>query len=345
MVLGVIAAVALLRGAPALAQTTPSDDAFLQGKALMEQGHTEEACRKFAESLALERRGGTLLNLGVCWEKQGRYATALRLLHEARTRALKDGRPERVALADERLRQVEGRVSWLTVRVAPAAAAPDLTLACDGEDLPRESWGTLRAVDPGPHTIVAAAAGRARFEVTIQVGPAGDAQIVEIPAPTASPPTPAPAPVPVAAPAPAPTAAPALVAAAPPARDPTPAPVAARSWIRPVSGAVVGLGAVVLVVGAVYGVEAILYIQQSNPHCPNDVCNTPGAFQQNADAHTAASVADIAIPAGLVVTGVGLYLLLRRVPPAVARPATALLERVAPALAPGVTRVSLRGAW
>ena len=74
----------LLFALPAPAQITPADSAFLQGKALMDQGRTAEACEKFAESLALERRGGVLLNLAVCREEQGRYATALGLLHEAR---------------------------------------------------------------------------------------------------------------------------------------------------------------------------------------------------------------------------------------------------------------------
>ena len=321
---------AVLQCLPALAQTTPSDEAFLQGKALMEQGRTGEACGKFAESLALERRGGTLLNLGVCREKEGRYATALRLLHEARVRALKDDRADRVALAEERLRSVEGKVSWLTVRVAKGAEAPDLTVQCDGEDLPRESWGTLRAVDPGPHTVGASAAGRPRFEVTVPVGPAGDAQVVEIPAPT-----PALAPEPEASPQ-----------AAPPPRE-APASLAAEpAWIRPVGGVIAGLGVALLVTGAVFGAEAIHDVQQSDPLCPDDACATPAAFKENGDAHTAARIADVTLPTGLLVTGAGLYLLLRRpARPAPSPAAIAVLRHLAPAVAPRVAGFSLRGAW
>src|SRR6185437_420987 len=103
-------ALTLLAASSAPAQTTPSDIAFFEGKALMEQGRTAEACEKFTASLALERRGGVLLNLAVCREKQGRYATALTLFHEARERASKDGRPDRVALAEEHIATVEKRV-------------------------------------------------------------------------------------------------------------------------------------------------------------------------------------------------------------------------------------------
>ncbi len=308
----------LLRALPAPAQTTPSDEAFLQGKALMEQGKTGEACRKFAESLALERRGGTLLNLGVCWEKEGHYASALRVLHEARVRALKDGHADRAELADASLQRVEGKLSWLTVRLAPHAAAPDLTIQCDGEDLPSSSWGTLRAVDPGQHTVLAAAAGRPRFEVTVQVGPAGDTQVVEIPA------------------APAP----------PPPRESAASPASAPTWIRPVGGVVAGLGAALLVVGAVFGAEAIHEVQESDPLCPGDACTTPAAVKENGDAHTAARISDVAIPTGLALTGAGLYLLLRRSPqPAASPSAVALLRHLAPDVAPGVTRFSVRGAW
>jgi hypothetical protein len=276
----------------------------------MERGRVAEACQKFAESLALARRGGTLLNLAVCREKEGRYTAALPLLREARERALKDGRADRAALAEDHLEGVERRLSWLTVRLAPGAAVPGLVVRRDGEELPGESLGAREAVDPGPHTVTAAAPGRARFEATVTVGTAGDAQVVEIPG-----------------------EAPALE----PRGGGTSTAAALR---RPVGWTITALGLTTLVVGSAFGVEAIRDVRESAPSCPMNVCTTVAAYQQNQQAHRAARIADIAIPTGLPVGAAGLYLLLQ--PGAHARTGS---PRLAPAIAIGTSSVSLRGGW
>jgi tetratricopeptide (TPR) repeat protein len=293
------AASALVAGRAA-AQLSPADDAFLQGKALMQQGRTAEACEKFAESQVLAPRGGTELNLAVCREKQGRYATALRLFHEARERAAKDGRSERIALAEARIQALQGMVSWLTVRLAPGADAPDLDVQCDGEALPRESWGKLRAVDPGPHRVTAVAAGRPRFEETVQIREARDAQVVEIPA------------------APEPPAARRLLVESVPSPLPprAPEPSSVLPWTTPVGWVAVGLGAAALATGTGFGIRAIVDVHESAPLCPNGLCTTMAAYAQSQDAHPAARVADVALPLGLLATGAGLYLLLRSRPSA-----------------------------
>ena len=341
----------------ALAQSTPSDDLFIQGRALMEQGRTRDACEKFAESLALERRGGTLLNLAVCRDKEGRRATALRLLYEARERATRDRRPERIALADELIAKVLPQLSWLEVRLASGDAPPDLVVQRDGEDLPRGRWGALEAVDPGPHTVTAMVPGRAHFEATVIVGEAGDTQLIEIPAPSEelwrskrqSPPGDGPARW-VLSPSAASTQADpvqptpgaathsfsAAYAPAPPSAPP--------AWLRPVGWTSAGLGVAAAATGSVFGVLAIRNIAASDPLCGHDVCTTRAAFQQNQDAHVDARVADVAIPVGLAAAAAGLYLLLR--PPARGdRPERSGLLPTAPEVALSVASGALRGVW
>ncbi len=146
-VVGWVTATLLVTSAgSALGQPTVSDNLFQDGKALMEQGRVPEACQKFAVSLALARRGGTLLNLALCRAKEGKNATAMRLLAEARDVATRDGRADRALLAAESLEAVRARLSWLTLRPAAGAETPGLTLFCDGETLSPGAWGTVRAL-------------------------------------------------------------------------------------------------------------------------------------------------------------------------------------------------------
>jgi hypothetical protein len=341
------AAVALVAGL-APAQPKPADEAFVLGKALMDQGHVAEACLKFAESLSLERRGGTLLNLASCREKEGRHATALRLFEEARERAVKDGRSDRVDLARREIDRLRPKLSWLTVRLAEGAAAPDLVVQRDGEVLPPDRWGVIEAVDPGPHAVVAVTPGRPRFEATVTVGEAGDAQVVEIPAPPVPAEKPPPPTPPVLAekppspgpPIPVPVPAPAASAPAVPAAQALPPPLPA--WVRPAGGVVTGLGVATFVVGLVLGVNAIRDVRESDPLCPRDVCTTMGAFHQAQSAAVEARIADFTIPLGLLAAAGGIYLMIgpRREPSN--RPAAV---HVSGRFGRGASGLSLEGGW
>ena len=94
---GLVATLGAMNAQIALANPTSGDDLFHAGKALLAQGRVAEACERLAESYALAPRGGTLLNLAICRETQGWYATAMRLLVQARDAAATGKRADRVA--------------------------------------------------------------------------------------------------------------------------------------------------------------------------------------------------------------------------------------------------------
>jgi hypothetical protein len=112
-------------------------------------------------------------------------------------------------------------------------------------------------------------------------------------------------------------------------------------------------------VGGVFGVQSIVDSGTSKSSClSNDVCGAMG-FQRNQAARAEASVADVAIPAGLVAAGAGLYLLLSSrsaaTPPSRAAPGSANLSGdpqarlrligLVPWVAPGTASVFLQSTW
>jgi hypothetical protein len=328
----------------ALAEPSSADDLFHEGRALMQDGHVPEACEKFAESVALLRRGGALLNLAVCRVMEGRNATALPLLEEAREFALKDERADRVALAEARIQEVRSRLSWLTVLPPPGAAPPDLTIQCDGEDMVGMTWGTPGAVDPGPHTVVAAALGRVPFRATVVIGSAGDRQTVQVPALAEVPP--------LASDSSAESPKRALPSDLPPL-----SPAMAHAWRKPLAWAAMGIGVATATVGGAFGVESLMDNNASKPQClGNGICSATG-YERNQAARTAADVADLTIPAGLVAAGAGLYLLLASRSVAAPQPTVAgfanpseprahrLLTGFVPWVARGTATISFQSTW
>ena len=90
---------------------------FEQGRALMEQKKYAEACPKLAESQRLDPGGGTLLNLALCHELEGKTATAQSEFKEALGQAARDGRADREELAKEHLAALEKRIIRIQVVV------------------------------------------------------------------------------------------------------------------------------------------------------------------------------------------------------------------------------------
>jgi hypothetical protein len=122
LALGLGATLALCAPRLARADESPkivAEQLFRNGRALLEAGQVGAACEKLSESQRIDPAGGTALLLGICLEEQGRFASAWAALRSARAVAVRDGRQDRIAVADEHLQTIEPLLAHLTVTVRP----------------------------------------------------------------------------------------------------------------------------------------------------------------------------------------------------------------------------------
>jgi hypothetical protein len=162
--------------ASALAETL-----FDEGRGLLAEGRVEQACAKFEESQRLEAAGGTLLNLALCREAEGKTATAWVLLRDARAQASRDGRRDREAIAEEHLAALAPRLMRLRFVLKPDAVAQRVAVALDGVSIPEIALGTAVPVDPGAHVVSVRGAGYMTTELRVEARTPGETHDVPIP--------------------------------------------------------------------------------------------------------------------------------------------------------------------
>ena len=133
---------------------------------------------------------GILLNLGDCYEKLGRTASAWTEFGEAAAAAARAHRSNQVAEAKRRQASVEPKLTKLTIRVSGQITG--LTVTRDDSDIASAAWGEPIPVDPGPHQIKAEATGHQPWTTSIVVSNEGQTVTVEVPT-LAQAPTPPPA--------------------------------------------------------------------------------------------------------------------------------------------------------
>lgn len=162
-----------------------AEAAFAEARALMGQGRFAEACPKLEASYQLEPAVGTLLNLGDCFERVGRTASAWIRFRDAAAMAATQGQREREGVARQRAAALEPRLCRLVIKEGARPRA-DLAVTRDGAPVARAALGIPVPVDPGAHTVEATAPGSSPFAAQIEVRPPGGGgacptAVVEIP--------------------------------------------------------------------------------------------------------------------------------------------------------------------
>lgn len=139
--------------------TALAEQLFSEGLAAMKAERWQAACEAFAGSNQADPSPGTQINLGVCNEKQKKYATALTWFDAAARLAEEQGREDRAKLARSEHARVEPKVHKLVIS---AKGAPEgATITRNGEKIPAAALlGRETPLDPGKYTFELAAKGK-----------------------------------------------------------------------------------------------------------------------------------------------------------------------------------------
>lgn len=158
-----------------LAHAGAEDDAkeaerlFGEGLKAKAAGNTKEACDLFEQALGRNRNAvGLIVNVALCYEQQGKVASAAKLFTETRDRAIEQ------KLDDTYRKDAQDHLDKLAVRIphlAIAFAEPptsDTKVVIDDQIVPTASVSDI-PVDPGTRSIVVTAPGRVPYHVEIVI--------------------------------------------------------------------------------------------------------------------------------------------------------------------------------
>ena len=278
-----VAAALLLWQVPAVAgDPAIAREQLKVGYTLAQEGKCEEAVPHLTESLRLDPKAITLINLADCEEKLGRFTDAMGHWVDARARAQAEGQRPIEEEATARVTALEPRLARLTI-VLSHAAPPDAVVERDGVALGAPSLGIPLPVDPGAHAIVVKAKGRPDAVIQLTLAE-GEAKRVEVDAGAGSGATPAPTP-------------------APPPRVEEPS---GRS-LSPLVFIGFGVAATGAAVGAITGAMALGAGSDAKSTCRDLRCPNQDALDDVEAGRTLGTVSTVAFVAAGVGAAVGVY--------------------------------------
>ncbi|WP_394841717.1 hypothetical protein LZC95_32160 [Pendulispora brunnea] len=280
----------------ARADDTTAEALFRAGKQAAERGDFKTACAKFEQSQQLEPAPGTLLNLADCEEHLGRLGLAAQHFRLAVTHF----RPSdpRVPYAKERAATAESHMARLALRVAESAP-PQTRVFRDGIELDPQAVGQPLRVDPGEHTVMATAPGKAERTYTIRLSQ-GETKELSV-APSDAPPV---------------VDSPPIVeekkkVEAPPPPPPVFVQHEASGPSRTLGWIALGVGGAGLAIGSIFGLQAISKKSTIDSHCNATRCDAEG-YDAERSFDRASLWSTVGFGAALAGIGAGTYFLIAR---------------------------------
>ena len=274
---------------------------FEEGRRLIAQRNPVQACPKFAESQRLDPSPSTLLNLGSCYERIGKTASAWATYREAASAANALNRTSLVTIAQHHATAIEPELSRLTI--TPSVPVDGLEITRDGQLVGRGEWEVAVPVDPGTITVEASAPKKKKWSAAIEVAQAGKTVTLTVPALEDAPPEAV-----SQAQNPATTTTSAEMSGSI-AYDSASPPPSRATWQKPVALVAGGVGVAGLALGTVFVLRAKSKYDDSLAQCPanNNLCTAQGVSQRD-DARSAGNIATVAYVGGAVALGAGVVL-------------------------------------
>lgn len=284
----------------ARAQSAEAEVLFREGRKLLKAGRLEAGCDKIEASERLESSLGTLLNLGDCREKLGRYASAWAAFRKAEAVAKRSGNEaKRQAEAGRRAAALEPKLSNMVIQVTERVDG--LVVRREDEVVDPAVWNTALPLDPDTYTIVAEAPGYKPWRTEVAIGGKLRRQVVTVPRLERLP-------VAVKPPQPREVASPVAVAPSlvrPPLVEHVEQPIVIRRarpgmWTpaRKISAGLAVLGVASLGGGIYYGLRSRDQQADSDELCPQTLCDNVEGLRLNDSAQTSATRANILYAAG-----------------------------------------------
>jgi hypothetical protein len=146
-----------------------ADALFEEGMELRNAGDHAAACDRFERSQSLDPALGTLQNIGMCLQKQGKLVAALSRFQTLLTEAEGAGDDERIRIARAKLRNLRRRVPKLHISLPSESEISGLKVFVNGDRLQDALLGATAPVDPGSYTVSASAPDHADWSQTVEL--------------------------------------------------------------------------------------------------------------------------------------------------------------------------------
>lgn len=156
---------------------TPQQEAdrlFTEGRDALSKNDPKRACELFESAIKLDVTAtGTMLNLGLCYEQMGKYASSLKWFRKAQAAASENKLTQYEDAAKQHTLAISPKVSTLTISLTDVSVAE---VRVDAVPVDPTEYGKVE-VDSGAHTITGTAEGKAPSSQMIEIKEAENKQV------------------------------------------------------------------------------------------------------------------------------------------------------------------------
>ena len=165
------------------ASSTATDAAYGRhmdnGLKLYSEGHYDAASAEFEAAYRVRPNASPLINMALCYKKQGRYGKAIKVLERAQRDHRDSMTPQHRAAVDREIKDIRALLAYLTVTVVPADVAA-ARLLVDGQTVDDDWHDKPLALAPGSHIVRAEAEGYKAAQAVVRLVSGNDNEALHL---------------------------------------------------------------------------------------------------------------------------------------------------------------------